>query len=155
MPTPEIMTRLRKLIPLLASDKAGEVTAAASMITRTLSGAGLDWHDLVKWLMNGQSTAPRSNSHSATWNTNPQPRSRPNSKGNGFSGFGDEPPDWKPSFNSQQYQGLAKRILAADTTYLSAMELEFLNNATEWNAWATFKQERWIRKIAAKMHITP
>lgn len=168
MTTPEIMLRLSKLLPLLASDKPGEVTATASVITRTLKGAGLDWHDLTKWLMNGQASPQRSNSRSDSWKAKPEPRGRPGgweseqqkrdeyakAYGRRPEWTNEEPPDWRPSLNSEQYQGLAKRILAADTTYLSAMELEFLKNATEWNAWATFKQERWIRKIAAKMHIT-
>jgi len=39
--------RLAKLVPLLASDVPGEVAAAAAAITRTLHGAGLDWHTLA------------------------------------------------------------------------------------------------------------
>ncbi|WP_431305325.1 hypothetical protein [Sediminicoccus sp. BL-A-41-H5] len=39
--------RLAKLLPVLASDRPGEVTAAAAAITRTLKGAGLDWHALA------------------------------------------------------------------------------------------------------------
>jgi hypothetical protein len=38
---------LSKLIPLLGSDKPGEVVATASAIGRALRGAGLDWHDLA------------------------------------------------------------------------------------------------------------
>ena len=36
-----------KLIPLLGSDKPGEVIATASAIGRTLERAGCDWHDLA------------------------------------------------------------------------------------------------------------
>ena len=43
----DLTSRLAKLLPLLASDKAGEVTAAAAAITRTLQVEGLDWHDLA------------------------------------------------------------------------------------------------------------
>lgn len=39
--------RLAKLLPVLASDRPGEVAAAAAAITRTLNGAGLDWHTLA------------------------------------------------------------------------------------------------------------
>ncbi|MGK7864516.1 hypothetical protein [Falsiroseomonas sp. E2-1-a4] len=39
--------RLAKLLPVLASDRPGEVAAAAAAITRTLNGAGLDWHALA------------------------------------------------------------------------------------------------------------
>lgn len=179
MTTPELMTRLGKLIPLLASDKPGEVTATAAAITRALKGAGLDWHDVSKWVENGpQRPHQSSNSRRDSWNKSnsedeqrrqrQERQKREREEAQGFNQYDsrqyesnrssykrpEEPPDWKPSLNSAQYQGLAKRILAADTTYLSAMELEFLKNATEWNSWATFKQENWIRKIAAKMRIT-
>lgn len=42
--------KLSKLIPLLGSDKAGEVVAAASAIGRALKASGADWHDLAKWV---------------------------------------------------------------------------------------------------------
>lgn len=173
MTTPELMTRLGKLFPLLASDKPGEVTATAAAITRALKGAGLDWHDVSKWVENGpghQVSRP-SSSRSDAWNRSAseaeqrrqrqerQRREREEAERQGYRGarstsWGEEPPDWKPSFNSAQTQGIAKRCLAADTTYLDAREMEFLNNMKEWNSWATFKQERWIRKIATKLRVT-
>lgn len=39
--------RLAKLLPMLGSDQPGEVMAAVQAIGRTLSGAGLDWHNLA------------------------------------------------------------------------------------------------------------
>ena len=39
--------RLAKLLPLLASDKGGEVIATAAAVGRTLAAAGADWHDLA------------------------------------------------------------------------------------------------------------
>jgi hypothetical protein len=45
-----VMDRLAKLLPLLASDKAGEVTNAANRIAHVLANAKLDWHDLVEFL---------------------------------------------------------------------------------------------------------
>jgi hypothetical protein len=39
--------RLGKLIRLLASDKPGEVSAAAQAIGRTLQSSGRDFHDLA------------------------------------------------------------------------------------------------------------
>jgi hypothetical protein len=38
---------LAKLIPLLGSDKSGEVVATAAAIGRVLETAGRDWHDLA------------------------------------------------------------------------------------------------------------
>jgi hypothetical protein len=43
-----IVPRLAKFVPLLGSDKPGEIVAAAEAMKRTLHGAGLDFHDLVK-----------------------------------------------------------------------------------------------------------
>jgi hypothetical protein len=39
--------KLAKLIPLLSSDKDGEVVATARAIERTLRAEGCDWHDLA------------------------------------------------------------------------------------------------------------
>ena len=43
-----ISPKLGNLIPLLGSDKDGEVVAAARAICRTLRGSGLDLHDLAE-----------------------------------------------------------------------------------------------------------
>lgn len=42
--------RLSQLVPLLASDKDGEVTAAARAIAKVMKAEGKDFHDLVKAL---------------------------------------------------------------------------------------------------------
>jgi hypothetical protein len=45
-----IAPKLAKILPLLASDKDGEVIATARAIGRMLAGAQADWHDLVRVL---------------------------------------------------------------------------------------------------------
>jgi hypothetical protein len=45
-----IAAKLEKLVPMLSSDKPGEVNAAVAAIGRTLKAAGADWHDLAKAL---------------------------------------------------------------------------------------------------------
>ncbi|WP_207541183.1 hypothetical protein [Sabulicella rubraurantiaca] len=47
MSTAVIPARVAKLLPLLGSDKPGEVTATVAAIGRTLTAAGLDWHALA------------------------------------------------------------------------------------------------------------
>lgn len=42
-----VAPRLAVLLPRLATDHDGEVIATARAIGRTLTGAGLDWHDLA------------------------------------------------------------------------------------------------------------
>ena len=51
----ETRQRLAKLIPLLASDKDGEVVAAARAIERALGAVGKDHHDLTALLVGRQS----------------------------------------------------------------------------------------------------
>ncbi len=43
-----VLDKVGKLIPRLASDHAGEVAATAAAIVRTLGGAGMDLHDVVR-----------------------------------------------------------------------------------------------------------
>jgi hypothetical protein len=45
---PDIAPKLAKLIPLLGSDRDGEVVAAARGIVRALATTGLDLHDFAK-----------------------------------------------------------------------------------------------------------
>ena len=45
--------RLAKLLPLLGSDKPGEVVATANAIGRALKSCGADWHDLASMLDQG------------------------------------------------------------------------------------------------------
>src|SRR6266853_2908868 len=52
--TTESRDKLKKLIPMLASDKDGEVIAAVGAIKRTLQSGGSDFHDLVAKLSKQQ-----------------------------------------------------------------------------------------------------
>ena len=45
--------RLSKLIPVLGSDKDGEIIAAAAAISRCLDAAGRDWHDIAAATVRG------------------------------------------------------------------------------------------------------
>lgn len=55
-----IPARVAKLLPLLGSDKAGEVVATAAAIGRTLTLAGLDWHALAALVERHASPTARS-----------------------------------------------------------------------------------------------
>ena len=52
----DITPKLAILIPRLASDRPGEVAATAAAITRQLSKAGADWHDLADRLTSAPET---------------------------------------------------------------------------------------------------
>jgi hypothetical protein len=43
----DVLPKLRRLIPLLASDKGGEVIATTAAISRILEVSGYNWHDLA------------------------------------------------------------------------------------------------------------
>ena len=72
-----VAERLGKLIPRLASDHEGEVIATVAAIGRTLTGAGLDWHDLAKRVAEpsfadvmavaGEPASPPSQSRPSAW----------------------------------------------------------------------------------------
>jgi hypothetical protein len=51
-----VAPKLSKLIPMLATDHDGEVVATVRAISRTLKGAGLDFHSLVEALGEHKST---------------------------------------------------------------------------------------------------
>jgi len=55
-------TRIAKLLPLLSSDKSGEVVATAAAVGRLLAAAGLTWHDLAKRVGVGAPEAPKATS---------------------------------------------------------------------------------------------
>lgn len=62
-----VMDQLAKLLPLLASDKTGEVVNAASRIVQVLAKVRLDWHDLVEVLR--QEPAPAAVRNSSPFET--------------------------------------------------------------------------------------
>jgi len=53
-----IRDRVRTLVLMLASGTDNEVISARNLITRTLKGAGIDWHVLADTLVSPVSTAP-------------------------------------------------------------------------------------------------
>src|SRR6185437_13311117 len=57
---PEIdVSKITKLIRLLASDKPGELIASVSALRRTLVAAGRDFHDLAEAIEQGLRPAPK------------------------------------------------------------------------------------------------
>lgn len=52
--------RLAKLVPILGSDKPGEVQAAVSAIGRLLAVDGNDWHDLAAAMVRGWTVPAKS-----------------------------------------------------------------------------------------------
>lgn len=182
MPTPDLMTRVGKLIPLLGSDKSGEVSAAGSAITRALKGAGLDWHDINRWILAGQSTAasefrkqerpryeqkpPPENTRQKAQREAREARDRADREATG--GYQQRsgraynsdqttdgpPPNWQPSYSAPEWQDLARRCLARDIAYLNSASLDFLRNQRDWGVPPSWKQEKWMKDICRKQGIT-
>ncbi|QCO16963.1 hypothetical protein D3869_16860 (plasmid) [Azospirillum brasilense] len=69
-----IAPKLARLLPVLGSDKPGEVVNAAAAISRTLAAAGTDWHDLTALL-----TAAPAPPQGITPHQGATPQSRPGS----------------------------------------------------------------------------
>lgn len=61
------VSKLAKLLPLLGSDKPGEVVATAAAIERTLKGLGCDWHDLAALVERHWSKPPADEPKPAPW----------------------------------------------------------------------------------------
>jgi hypothetical protein len=57
--------KLKKLVPLLGSDKPGEVVAAAAALDRHLKSTGRDFH----WLADAASSAPLGPAPEQHWHT--------------------------------------------------------------------------------------
>ena len=66
-------TKLAKLVPLLGSDRDGEVLAAARAIGRTLAASGADFHDLVLAIGGERDEPPKRQ----RWEWSPPPPPKP------------------------------------------------------------------------------
>jgi hypothetical protein len=67
-----VAPKLSKLIPMLATDHDGEMVATVRAISRTLKGAGLDFHNLVEALCEPKSIyapppSPPADKEPETW----------------------------------------------------------------------------------------
>ena len=71
----EIEKRMLKIIPLLASDKDGEVLAAVHALNRALAESKYDWHDVVRAITNDLKQ-PKSNQTKETVRKPPEWRLR-------------------------------------------------------------------------------
>lgn len=119
-----VSPRLAKLVPLLGSDKPGEVVAAANALKRTLHGAGFDFHSLVAAIEFGW---PRLSGKIDVQVTRP-----------------DAP---------QGTQAVARNCIVADGGRLSAVERDFLQTMIHWRGKATERQMRWLNAIAARLGV--
>jgi hypothetical protein len=132
MTAPADLSKLRKLIPLLASDKNGEVVAAAAAITRILHSLKSDWHDLSSRL----TAEPPPNGHG--------PNGQHGSRRRQHSGRHDQQHghyDWR---EAQSY--------CADRPHLlSTRECEFIESLAQWRGTPTEKQLAWLAAIHARL----
>ncbi len=76
LPAP-VAIKIRKLLPLLGSDKDGEVLGAARAIHRTLQSAGSDLHDLAARLEGNNAPDPKLDADPPPQAWKPPPRRKP------------------------------------------------------------------------------
>jgi hypothetical protein len=112
-----IAPRLKKLLLMLSSDRAGEVVNAARLIGSTLQDAGHDWHDLAGALVD---PAARS-----------QPKPQP-------------PPPREARYDDWRE---ARDFCLQHRNLLRGRELEFVTDLTHWRGSLTEKQQSWLTAI--------
>ena len=117
--------RLAKLIPMLGTDRDGEIVGTVHAIRRTLKSAGCDLHDLA--LVVERAALPV---------VVDQPRQEPAPA-----------PELKP------WQLTAMHCIRAGMGRLKPAELDFLRGMVHWLGEPSEKQARWLDAIASALGI--
>lgn len=113
--------RLAKLIPMLGTDRDGELVGTVHAIRRTLKSAGCDLHDLAEVV-----------ERAALPVVVEQPRQE-----------GSPAPELKP------WQVLAMHCIRAGAGRLKPVEADFLRDMIHWPGEPSEKQARWLDAIAS------
>ena len=131
--------KLEKLIKLLASDKDGEVVAAAHAIRRTLNSAGTDFHELAARVKGGKLSESEMK---RVYDAGYQEGKDAAVTAQGFSNT--EGPSWLE---------MAKYCAGHDDGHLIPREREFVDDMVRWCARRepTEKQGKWLLSIYAKL----
>jgi hypothetical protein len=116
----EIIPKLGKLLPMLSSNRDGEVLATVSAIGRALKSVGCDWHDRTKAI-----TAPPA-ATSDGWSHRGHDRDH-----------GDDKGGWRA-----MHAYCWSRV-----DQLSAREVDFMTTLNRWKGNPTKKQFSWLRSI--------
>jgi len=117
--------RLAKLIPMLGTDRDGEIIGTVHAIRRTLESAGCDLHDLAEVV-----------ERAALPVVAEQPRQEASPA-----------PELKP------WQTLAMSCIRAGQGRLKPVELDFLRGMVHWPSDPSEKQARWLDAIAAALDL--
>lgn len=123
--------KVAKLLPLLGSDRDGEVVAAAHAIGRTLAAAGLSFHDLAELVATHQFGTP----HEAARGSRPM---------------------WRPASGRRSphtYSARAKWCAAEAGHLMNENERGFIASLAGMPAgWRpTERQARWFDRIEARV----
>jgi len=131
--------KLEKLVRLLSSDKDHEVLAAARAITRTLSGAGSDIHELAERVKSSKLSEA---DMKRIYDAGVQDEKDRAAAAQGFSNTED------PS-----HYEMAKYCAERDDGRLSAKERRFVDDMVRWctRREPTEKQGRWLHVLYVRL----
>jgi hypothetical protein len=136
---PGVEERLGKLVKLLASDKDGEVIAAARAIARTLNNAGADFHELAARIRGEKlSQAEMQKIYDAAFRDGKDAAA----VDRGFDNV--DGPSWHE---------MATICAERDNGRLTSREREFIDDMISWTARRdpSDKQGRWLHSIYVKL----
>lgn len=164
--------RVAKLVPLLASDKDGEVVAAARAIARTLGTAGTDLHDLADTLNRMQTVSGPRPTDEAT-----SKRARPSSAWNYANEFRQaEPVGGDPDHPNAMTRKFGLPIFRQGEVgswrevcqhcftlnrsiakkhggrFLRDFEVKLINEIMTGQRWPTNANASWIETVVARCH---
>lgn len=165
--------RVAKLVPLLASDKDGEVVAAARAIARTLGTAGTDLHDLADTLNRMQTVSEARPASEATTSSRTSPSPAWNyanefRRAEPVGGDPDHPNAMTrrfglPIFRQGEvgsWQEVCQHCFTLNRSiakkhggrFLRDFEVELLNQIMRGQRWPTNANAAWIETVVARCH---
>jgi hypothetical protein len=138
-----IAGRLANAIRLLASDKDGEVVAAARAVVRTLQGIGADIHDVADRIQHSGNGALSEREMQEIYNAGVQAGMKQRRQAT----FSDDPPQLPPARNMALYCYQHIDELKSD------WEHEFIINMASWTRLRplSLKQQAHLEKIYLKL----
>lgn len=139
-----IPSKVRLLVPVLASPHDGEVVGTARAIGRVLDSAGLGFHDLAAAIPTESDVDPIPAWDAAGWNAAARPTANPHAPIRRERSVFTE----KQSARHRQMAVFCKN---ADRGRLTARERDFVNNVAFWRRDLSIAQADWLTDICDRL----